>query len=74
MGIAIEDFARRVEQSAVVELIPVDTKIWLRSLALPWEHRDPADRVIVATALLLNVPVLTRDETIRSFDGIATIW
>jgi PIN domain nuclease of toxin-antitoxin system len=74
MGIAIEDFARRVKQSAVVELIPVDAKTWLRSLALPWDHRDPADRVIVATALQLKVPVLTKDETIRSFAGIATIW
>jgi PIN domain nuclease of toxin-antitoxin system len=52
MGLGIEEFARRVEQSATVELVPVDTTIWLRSLALPWGHRDAADRVIVATALI----------------------
>ena len=35
---------------------------------------DPADRVIVATALLRGVPVLTKDETIRSFEGVTSVW
>lgn len=74
MGLGIEEFARRVEQSAVVELVPVDTTIWLRSLALPWAHRDPADRVIVATALLKDVSVLTKDAVMRGFDGVGCVW
>ena len=65
---------RRVEQSAAVELIPVDTTIWLRSLALKWSHADPADRVIVATALLKDVPVLTKDRRIRRFGGVRCVW
>jgi len=52
----------------------VETTTWLRSLALPWEHGDPADRVIVATALLLGLPILTKDQPIRDFKGIRSIW
>jgi PIN domain nuclease of toxin-antitoxin system len=74
LGISIDEFARRVERTAAVQLVPVDTTTWLRSLALPWEHRDPADRVIVATALLNDVPILTKDELIREFDGVRCIW
>ncbi len=74
MGLGIEEFARRVERSAVVELIPVDTTIWLRSLALPWGHRDPADRVIVATALLKDVSLLTKDAVMHGFDGVGCMW
>jgi PIN domain nuclease of toxin-antitoxin system len=74
IGIGIEELARRLERSAVVELVPVDTTLWLRSLALDWHHRDPADRVIVATALSKGVPLLTKDEAIRAFGGIETIW
>jgi PIN domain nuclease of toxin-antitoxin system len=74
MGLGIEEFTRRVEQSATVELVPVDTTIWLRSLALPWGHRDPADRVIVATALIKGVPLLTRDAVMHEFDGIHCLW
>jgi PIN domain nuclease of toxin-antitoxin system len=74
LGIGIVEFARRVEQSGVVELVQIDTTIWLRSLDLPWEHRDPADRVIVATALLLNVPILTKDTPMRELEAVATVW
>lgn len=74
LPIPIEELVRRLEQGGVVELVPVDAAIWLRSLSLAWEHSDPADRVIVATALTRGVPLLTKDETIRAFDGAVTIW
>lgn len=74
LGIAIDEFARRVEQSAVLELVPVDTTTWLRSLALDWDHRDPADRVIVASALLKGVPLLTKDQALHDFSGVSCVW
>jgi len=74
LGISIDEFARRVEQGGVVSLVPVDTTLWLASLALRWGHRDPADRVIVATALAKGVPVLSKDSAIRDFGGISCMW
>ena len=74
LGIGIDEFARRIERTAVVELLPVDTTIWLKSLALDWDHRDPADRVIVATALLRGVPILTRDEALHRFEASECVW
>lgn len=74
LGLSIDKLAHRIERHSVIELLPVDTAIWLRSLALPWDHRDPADRVIVATALLHGLPILTKDEAIRSFDGVESVW
>jgi len=73
LGIAVDDLARRIESTAV-ELVPVDTRTWLRSLALDWDHRDPADRVIVATALLRGLPVLTKDAALRGFAGVECLW
>lgn len=74
LGIGVDELARRIDRSAVVELVPVDTAVWLESLALPWQHRDPADRVIVATARLKGVPLLTKDEIIHGFDGVSCVW
>ena len=74
LGIPVEELVRRIERTAAVELVPVDTTIWLRSLALDWEHRDPADRVIVSTALFKGVPLLTRDELIRDAGVVKTVW
>ncbi len=32
-----------------------------------WEHRDPADRTIVATAVLKDLPIVTKDDIIGRF-------
>jgi PIN domain nuclease of toxin-antitoxin system len=74
LGITLDEFVHRVERTAVVEWVPVDTAIWLRSLALDWAHRDPADRVIVATALAKHTPLLTRDGLIQAFSGVTSVW
>jgi PIN domain nuclease of toxin-antitoxin system len=74
LPIAVEDFKRRLERSGIVQLVPVDADLWLRSVALPWDHSDPADRVIVATALTLGVPLLTKDALIHGFEGVRAVW
>lgn len=74
LPISVEELARRIEQSGVVELLPVDTNTWLRSLSLPWEHSDPADRVIVATAQIRHLSLLTKDSAIHAFPGVKCIW
>lgn len=74
LGISIEEFVRRIDKSAIVQLLPVDTATWLRSAELAWDHRDPSDRVIVATAVLQGVPLVTADAEIRRFPGVTCIW
>jgi PIN domain nuclease of toxin-antitoxin system len=37
-------------------------------------HGDPADRMIIATALELRVPLATRDERIRASKHVQSIW
>jgi PIN domain nuclease of toxin-antitoxin system len=74
LPIGVDEFKRRLERGGVVELLPVDADTWLRGVALPWEHADPADRVIVATALMRGVPLLTKDVAIQKFAGVTCIW
>lgn len=71
LGMRMEDFARKIEQLGTVEVVPVDTHLWLRNLALDWDHKDPADRTIVALAGARGLALLTRDETISSFYELA---
>ncbi len=49
-----------------VELIPITPNIAARVADLPGDfHGDPADRLIVATAIERRVPLVTRDKKIR---------
>ncbi len=74
LPLSLGEFVRRLETNSALEVMPVDTACWSRSVGLDWEHNDPADRVIVATALQKGVPLLTKDRVIRTFAGIRTIW
>lgn len=74
LPVTVDAFALRIQQGGVVDLLPVDTTTWLRTLSLGWSHRDPADRVIVATALLRGVPVLTKDRILHEFEGVDCVW
>lgn len=60
---------------AEVAFVPVDNDIAVKSASLPGEfHKDPADRIIVATARKLAAPLVTADEKIRAYPHVRTVW
>jgi PIN domain nuclease of toxin-antitoxin system len=57
--------ALRETRTAVV---PLDAAIGVDAVELPaWDHRDPADRMIVATARALGAVLVTRDGAILEY-------
>lgn len=44
-----------------------------RTEQLPWHHRDPFDRLLVAQALAERLPVVTKDRVFRKY-GVDTVW
>lgn len=54
---------------------PVDNTIALRSVRLEaFPHRDPADRMITATALGLGATLVTGDARLRGYRPLSTVW
>ncbi|MBC9888963.1 MAG: PIN domain-containing protein [Opitutae bacterium] len=74
LGMSIRDYDEKLERLGWLEIVPIDEWVWIRSLELDWGHRDPADRVIVATGLTLGLPLLTRDNVIGLSGQIQCIW
>lgn len=57
-----------------VQLIPLTPEIIVESTRLPGAfHKDPADQLIVATARILNCPVLTEDAKILNYPFVEVI-
>lgn len=73
LGIEFNDYVRRLRSLKGLEIVPVDVEHWLGNLNLPWEHRDPADRTIVATAQLDDLPLISKDAAIRAYYP-RTVW
>ncbi len=45
----------------------------IRVSDLPWHHRDPFDRLLVAQALHEKLPLLSKDERLGDY-GVERIW
>lgn len=57
-----------------VHLFGLTPQIAIESTRLPGQfHRDPADQIIVATARVHNLPLLTADERILSYPHVRTL-
>lgn len=71
----LDDLKQRLVSSDGVELRPIDDAVVERFTAIDRSLiADPWDRLIVATALALSVPLVTRDTRIRKSGIIETIW
>ena len=71
--VSIQEFTDRLERIDRIDILPVDVRTWVKNLELDWDHRDPADRTIVATARLHACPLVTSDTAIRAFYS-QTVW
>ena len=56
-----------------IELVTVLPKYVETVEELPYVHRDPFDRIIIATAICENMSIVTSDENIRRYD-VKCVW
>lgn len=69
------DWIARCEALPFLSFVPVDNEVALRSTRLPGRlHHDPADRIIIATALSLGATLVTKDRRIRAYEHVPTVW
>jgi len=62
------------EASEKFTVLPLTPEIALRSTELDWAWKDPADRLIVATALEHGLALITRDRQIARWGGVKVLW
>jgi PIN domain nuclease of toxin-antitoxin system len=73
VAVSVESFVR--EMVARVILRPVTPEIAALAVRLPDEFpRDPADRLIAATAMVEGMPLVTADARIRRSRVVETVW
>ena len=77
-GVSVNDLEHlrsALESAPKVDLHPIDVPVADAVTAIPRDLlSDPWDRFIVATAQVLEVPLVTRDERIRAARLAETIW
>lgn len=73
LNISLESFLREIENRFIV--LPISGRACVRALELPAAYsKDPADRIIGATALVEGLSLVTADREIRRSRVLHTIW
>lgn len=75
LSMSAGDWLATVEQINGLRFVPVDRHLALASVNLPGEfHKDPADRLIVATARHFGATLMTADDKILRYPHVRSLW
>jgi PIN domain nuclease of toxin-antitoxin system len=70
---AAEFYEEALDCHGITELV-IDGHIALHAVGLPPIHNDPFDRILIATAELNNLRIVTKDTIIPTYPGVRTVW
>jgi PIN domain nuclease of toxin-antitoxin system len=71
--VGLDAFLQEVERH--FRVLAINRNIAMQAFELPPRYpKDPVDRVIGATALIEDIPLLTADREIRKSRAVPTIW
>jgi PIN domain nuclease of toxin-antitoxin system len=73
LGMSFDEFVRAHVLGATVDLVGLEVPHLFAYSALPLHHRDPFDRVLVAQAQVLGVPILSADPQLAAY-GVPLVW
>jgi len=75
LTLSVTDWIAKSEALPFITFIPVDNSVAIKSVNLPQPlHNDPADRIIIATAISMGVPLVTKDKKLLKYPHVQTIW
>lgn len=69
-----ETLTRQGMRDLRVTILPFTPQHAYQLFSLARHHRDPFDRMLIATALAENVPLIGSDREFRKYKGLKVIW
>jgi PIN domain nuclease of toxin-antitoxin system len=70
---SFKDFMDRQIVHNQLSILPVAVSHAAGIVALPFHHRDPFDRLLIAQALAENVPLVSADTVVDAY-GVTRLW
>lgn len=75
--VLVDNWAQIFDQEMVangIKWLPIEKEHCQRLSALPFIHRDPFDRMLIAQAAEGNMVLLTADANIGQYPGVQVVW
>ena len=68
-----DDFMMRGIQGNDFEILPIEPRHTSLLTRLPMHHKDPFDRLLVAQALVEQIPIVSTDSALDDY-GVTRLW
>lgn len=69
----LADFIPQQLEHNRIELLPIGFEHILHTMSLPFHHRDPFDRLLIAQASIENMTLLSADTAFVAYD-VTQVW
>lgn len=63
----VGDWIHKALTGKGIRIAPLEPEVAIDTARMPWDHKDPADRMIVATARHWKAPLMTADHKILAY-------
>jgi len=74
LSMPADDWLKEIVSNSALSVMRLSNQVAWESCHLPGEfHRDPADRIIVATARIMKVILVTSDRRVLQYPHVETI-
>ena len=70
----LENEVRQAARDLRLTTLPFSTEHAYTLFRLPMHHRDPFDRMLIATALTEKIPIISGDRNFKKYRGLKVIW
>ena len=72
MNVPYHELPRLIWENGI-EILPTEFEHFLKVSSLPFHHKDPFDRIIIAQSMVEQMDIVGKDEHFDSY-GINPIW
>jgi PIN domain nuclease of toxin-antitoxin system len=73
LEVAFTELVNREVHGNAIELLEIQPEHLDELLKLPFHHKDPFDRLMIAQSLTENIPVVTKDSAFGSYP-VTILW
>ena len=74
LGVPVEVFFANCFNKYGLNYLPIEFHHPYKVAELPWIHKDPFDRLLIAIALDKDLTIVSSDQIIPKYDSIKVIW
>lgn len=73
LGLGLSEVREQIEDLSI-RVLPYSADHAFELFGLPWHHRDPFDRQIIAQAMAEEIPIVTPDRAFSFYEDLKVIW